>query len=135
MQSLIPFPLPALAARLPDQPSLAEILQFQLTGLLVVLAALALLWIFLETTGAVFRRIERAKPEAAGEKAPATGKPGEIPAAHVAILAAAIHEAVGSAHTILGIREVHTSDELQNAQLLAWSAEGRRQIFSSHRVR
>jgi Na+-transporting methylmalonyl-CoA/oxaloacetate decarboxylase gamma subunit len=126
---------PFLAARLPDHPGLWENLQFQLAGLLVVLAALGLLWLFLEATGAIFRRFERAKPEVVRKQVHAAPKPGEVPAAHVAVLAAAIHEAVGADLTILGIREVHTSSEIQNAQLLAWSAEGRRQIFGSHQVR
>jgi hypothetical protein len=51
-----------------------------------------------------------------------------IPPETVAAISAAIHTTLRAHHRILSVGEV-------NPQRQAWSAEGRRQVFSSHKVR
>jgi hypothetical protein len=55
-----------------------------------------------------------------------------VPPLHCAIIAAAVHESVHGPHAILDIR---AATMVHEQSMLAWSVEGRRQIFTSHRVR
>jgi hypothetical protein len=57
------------------------------------------------------------------------GIPGEIRA----VIAAAVDAVMSGPHRILAISPVGSQDAGQLS--LAWSVEGRRQIFQSHRVR
>ncbi len=112
-------------SQLPAQPSLSELLEFQATGLVVVVGALALLWFLLELTGAFFRRrtalpasvpVESAVPD------------DSINQGVVAAIAAAVHVTLqGRPHQITEIRATDANP--------TWAAEGRRDHFSSHRVR
>ncbi len=126
-------------AQLPDQPTLSEVLGFQLTGLIVVFGALATLWLVLELMGVFFRRrqaqktikkqpVAKARTKAAEPPAPAAPAEDGLSPVTVAAVAAAVHVALGGRpHRVVSIRASNGST--------SWAAEGRREHFSSHRVR
>jgi Na+-transporting methylmalonyl-CoA/oxaloacetate decarboxylase gamma subunit len=129
---MIPFPA-FLAVSLPEHPTFADNLQFQLTGLLVVLVTLGTLAILVSLIGRFFiaaqaRQIPAGVPStaAAPAAAPAEGIPGPVFAA----IAAAVSTALADQRFV--IRGVQTVDPRQN---LAWGAEGRRSIYASRNVR
>ena len=81
---------------------------------------------------------ESHESEAARRPAtPASGKVGiphynaTIPPEILAVAAAAAHALFDQPHRIVSIHETHETGE----SALQWSAEGRRLIFSSHRIR
>lgn len=117
---------PLFLAQLPPRPSFSEVLEFQATGLVVVFGALATLWVLLELMGAFFRRRtpEVTAPKAADAPAVTDGLTEGV----VAAIAAAVHVTMkGQPHQIT---EIKPSKNNPN-----WAAEGRREHFSSHRVR
>lgn len=129
-----------LALDLPEYPTLADNLQYQLTGFLVVLFTLGSLAFIVGLIGRVFIFLEarnatsatplpaRAATPAAAS-APATTEE-EIPTAVLAAIAGAVAAALGDSR--FAIRSVKVADPKQN---LAWSAEGRRTIYASHQIR
>lgn len=123
------IPLPVIfAVSLPDNPTLADNLQFQITGLIVVLFTLGSLALLLAVIGQIFilRDRKRAKP-AATAPAP-TDEP--VPAPILAAIAAAVSSALGDQRVVIhGIRTVDPRTSL------AWSVEGRRSIYSSKKLR
>ncbi|MDR2463108.1 MAG: hypothetical protein LBD30_04935 [Verrucomicrobiales bacterium] len=58
---------------------------------------------------------------------------GGIPGELVAVIAAAVDAVISGPHRILSINPVDGQDSTQPT--LAWSVEGRRQIFQSHALR
>jgi Na+-transporting methylmalonyl-CoA/oxaloacetate decarboxylase gamma subunit len=129
-----------LAATLAERPTLSASAQNQIDGLSVVLLALAGLWLVVAIVGAGFRALAAAEREGPPPATPATegfAGPihGEIEPEMVAVLAAAIHAALGSGYLVTSIRKIQHASPEDNVKLLSWSAEGRRQIFSSHRTR
>lgn len=134
-----------LAALLPDHPGLGQTLLYQSVGLTVVIAALATLWLVVKIIGVGFKYLAPAEPAAAPAAAAGHGAAPtpDLAAAHhpqldpetVAAMTAAIHFVMGAQWRIVDIREVYHGDSGESARMLAWSVEGRRQIFSSHRVR
>lgn len=138
--------LPPLAF-LSEYPTMLETLGYQAVGLIVVFTALGLIWIMLEAMGAWFRRLAARPAKAApAAAAPATApvslprpvgvalaKDGPIAPATTepplaVIIAAAVHTVMrGRRHRVVSITP---APEHQ-----AWSVEGRRHIFSSHKVR
>lgn len=121
---------PALFAQLPDNPGFSELLEFQATGLVVVFGALAILWLLLEITGAFFR----SRPGKVAPPKPSSASASELidddglSDGVVAAIAAAVHVTLrGQPHQITSIRASRDNPH--------WAAEGRREIFSSHRVR
>lgn len=129
-----------LALDLPEYPTLADNLQYQLTGFLVVIFTLGSLALLVGLIGRFFIALDArravsatppptltAAPVAAPEPAPA-GE--EIPTAVLAAIAGAVAAALGDSR--FAIRGVKVADPRQN---LAWSAEGRRTIYASHQVR
>jgi len=120
---------PLLAATLPPQPGLGESIVYQLNGLVVVFVALASIWGVLELSGRFFRRQALAPKPASPAPVPAAPTPVAtgIPPETVAVIAAAVHAAVGGPHRIEVIVPVGPSSD--------WAREGRRQIFASHQVR
>lgn len=130
------FPFPVLALTLPEYPTLAESLQYQVTGLLVVLFALGSLAILVGLVGRIFAALEERRTEVrpataatpARTTVPATTE--EISPAVLAAIAAAVAATLGDRR--FAIRGVQVADPRQNA---AWSAEGRRTIYASHNVR
>jgi Na+-transporting methylmalonyl-CoA/oxaloacetate decarboxylase gamma subunit len=124
------IPSPLLLARLPDRASLSELLQFQLTGLIVVFTALCSIWILLEIVGSFFKRQAANAPAAAPVTAPTLAVPADadLPATTVAAIAAAVYITLdGKPHRITSIKPAAPSG--------GWASEGRREHFSSHRVR
>jgi Na+-transporting methylmalonyl-CoA/oxaloacetate decarboxylase gamma subunit len=130
-----PF-LPPLAF-LPEYPTVLETLGYQAVGLVVVFTALGLIWLLLEAMSAWFRRLAAhrvkstpapAAPAAAPSEALAKEGPTQSEPPVAVIIAAAVHTVMrGRRHRIVSIT---TAPEHQ-----AWSVEGRRHIFSSHKVR
>lgn len=115
-------------AQLPDQPALSDILSFQLTGLVVVFGALASLWVILELMGMFFRRRVAEKPATAANPPAVAPVADGIPPDVVAAIAAAVHVTLkGRPHRVLSIKASTNTSH--------WAAEGRREHFSSHRVR
>jgi Na+-transporting methylmalonyl-CoA/oxaloacetate decarboxylase gamma subunit len=132
----------SLAATLPRHPELSASIQYQLVGMAVVIGALASLWLVIALIGSAFRAAVASAPapvDAQGtpvspgalSAAPHAGVDPEI----VAVIAAAVHATLGGGYLVTSIRPVHHVSPEDNVKLLAWSAEGRRQIFSSHRIR
>jgi hypothetical protein len=133
------IPLPAtLALTLPEYPTLADNLQYQLTGFLVVVFTLGSLAALVGLLGRIFatfdaRRVpaSAAAPTLRAAQAPApASSEEEIPSAILAAIAGAVTAALGDSR--FAIRGVKVADPRQN---LAWSAEGRRTIYASHNVR
>lgn len=121
---------PILFARLPDKANFSELLQFQLTGLVVVFTALCSIWILLEIMGTFFKRQAANAPKPTPVSAAPASRPIEdgIPAGTVAAIAAAVYIALeGKPHRITSIKPATPSGN--------WASEGRREHFSSHRVR
>ena len=127
-----------LALDLPEYPTLAESLQYQLTGFLVVVFTLGSLAFLVGLIGRIFATLDArrvpasaATPTLRPAEAPApAGSEEEIPSAVLAAIAGAVTAALGDSR--FAIRGVKVADPRQN---LAWSAEGRRTIYASHQVR
>ena len=137
---------PLLLGTLPERPSFTETLIYQFNGLMIVFTVLGGLWILFEITGAFFRRrdaqVQKQKDEAraaaaAAASAPvasaptspsAAADPGAISPELLAVISASIHTALaGRKHRVLAINVA--------SQCNAWAAEGRRDIFMSHKPR
>jgi hypothetical protein len=125
-----------LAVSLPDDPVFADNLQFQITGLIVVIFTLGSLAVLVALIGKVFTTLERHRASTAVAAAPADfasapSASGEaIPAPVFAAIAAAVSTALGDQNfTIHGVK---AADPREN---LAWGAEGRRTIYATRKVR
>jgi hypothetical protein len=125
-----------LAISLPENPTLADNLQFQLTGLLVVVFTLGILAILVSLIGQIFIAWAKLQP-APTPAASATEKLATAPAAEESIpgpifaaIAAAVSTALSDRRFV--IHGVQAADPRQN---LAWGAEGRRSIYASRKVR
>lgn len=105
-------------------------LEIMLGGFAIVLVVLALLWVITAIVGGIFRRNGRRKA-AAGAHAVSESTSssslydGSVPQRHLAVIAAAVYTCIDDSARIVSIRPARSD----------WSAEGRRQIFASHRVR
>jgi hypothetical protein len=130
-------PLPAtLALTLPEYPTLADNLQYQLTGFLVVVFTLGSLAALVGLLGRIFAAVDARRasapaaiPGPARISAPAATAE-EISPAVLAAIAGAVAAALGDSR--FAIRAVQVADPRPN---LAWSAEGRRSIYASRHVR
>jgi Na+-transporting methylmalonyl-CoA/oxaloacetate decarboxylase gamma subunit len=126
--------IPTLASLLPDHPGILESLRFQFVGFMIVMLVLTTLWLLIRLVGTVFKAI----PKKAGTlpaEVPTTAGAGDggPPPEIVAAIAAAVHIVVKEPHRIVSIHPQISTQAAVNMN--AWSAEGRRHIFSSHRVR
>lgn len=145
------------AALLPERPGTFECLQYQVVGLIVVLAALAMLWLICELGGVAFRsaRVREVRSLGGGE---VFDDEGDEPAIRAAIMAA-VHATLGPGHRIVSAAPIQCGGAVEAAVVAAvhatlgqghrvvsvqmrhdlagsaWSAEGRRQHFQSHKVR
>lgn len=127
-----------LALTLPEYPNLAESLQYQLTGFLVVAFTLGSLAFLVGLIGRLFASLDaRRAPVSAALLGPTPARtPAPTPAAEeispavLAAIAGAVAAALGDSR--FAIRGVQVADPRQN---LAWSAEGRRSIYASRNVR
>ncbi len=146
MYELFPSPIHlAQAAALPDAPSTVSVV---VVGFLFVILVLALLAAVTSAIGAFFIKSaarDAAKAAVAAEKAaeasaraaghatladaPAVSRQTDADAedpALLAVIAAAVHMVIGDrAHRVISVRSAGPG----------WAQEGRRQIFSSHRMR
>jgi len=124
-----------MALTLPEYPTLADNLQYQLTGFLVVLFTLGALAFLVGLIGRVFaasnarNAVLPESPVRSISPAPAAAEP-DIPPAVLAAIAGAVAATLGDRR--FAIRGVKVADPRQN---LAWSAEGRRSIYASRNVR
>mgnify|MGYP002634888529 CR=1 FL=1 len=122
-----------LAVSLPDNPAFADNLQFQITGLIVVIFTLGSLALLVALIGKIFIALDRRRAPAAAPAA-VTAAPaaagGTIPPPVFAAIAAAVSTALGdSRFTIHGVQAVDPRDNM------AWGAEGRRTIYATRKVR
>ena len=140
---LCPFVLaPTRLLALPEHPGIGESLVYQFNGLVVVFIALSLIWVMMEIMGAIFRRVavnQAARAAAAAPVArpdpvaPAPAPPvapavaDDVDPATYAAIVAAVYCTLGQGHRIVGVTAVLDPRD--------WSREGRRDHFSSHRVR
>ncbi len=92
-------------------------------GFCVVLFALTLLWIITAVIGKVFIRAEAGAAASTPVSAGGEGEPGEE---EVAAIAAVVATLMGRRSRIVSIRRDRTTD---------WNREGRREHFSSRRIR
>lgn len=138
---------PLLLGTLPEWPSFIETIVYQFNGLMIVFLVLGSLWLLLELSGAVFRRRDerldaRAAAKPAGqpaEKTPRAATPGpgdsgageQLPPAIVAAIVAATHVAM----TGRKYRLVSVTPATNAQQGNPWAIEGRREIFTSHKLR
>lgn len=127
-----------LLAKLPAHPLFSDALNFILTGLMLVIGALLILSGLIAATGKVFklreaeqlrkrhlRKVAVANP-LAELPPPVAATPDTGPPALAAVIAAAVHVALeGHPHRVIHIESAG----------VGWAREGRREIFSSHRVR
>ena len=125
------LPSPVLA-NLADNPAFSDVVRFQLTGLVVVFGALAVIWLLVEIVGAFFRKRDNASAQAAATAAaaaaPVEGPVDGIPEGVVAAIAAAVQVTMdGQSYRVSSIKASRGNPN--------WAAEGRREHFSSHRVR
>jgi len=109
-------------------------LSYQIAGVIIVIASLTLLAVAVVLAGYVLRKISEGtlvQTQKAPEKSAAAPESTqeEIPADIRAVIAAAVVAALDPSYHIV---EITTATDVR---LQAWSLEGRRQIFSSHRVR
>lgn len=116
-----------LAVSLPDTPTFAENLQYQITGMLVVLFSLGSMALLVWLAGRLFIIRDRQKLAA---KQAAAARAGEIPGEVRAVIAAAVSAALEDRQFV--IYGVRSSDPRAN---LAWGAEGRRNIYASRKLR
>jgi len=114
-----------LATSLPAHPGWAENLQYQLTGFLVVLFALGLIAILVWLIGKFFAATE-TKP-AMVQPAEQAERETEIPGPVLAAISAAVSVALEGRHFVIY--------DVAPAGRSAWSSEGRRAIYRSHRLR
>lgn len=115
------------AAALPAVPSLADNLQYQITGLLVVLFTLGAMAVLVWLAGKLFIIRDRAKLAAAEASASVAQ---QIPGPVYAAIAAAVATVLEDRQFV--IRGVQTMDPRSS---LAWGAEGRRSIYATRSVR
>lgn len=136
--SSLTFATPTLAAGFPAYPSFGDNISFIVIGFVFVIVVLLALAAMTSLIGAGFTRTSKAAetkapsptarpaasapPSAEAELFAGHSNPEHVPA----ILAAAVHAALqGRKHRIEGVRIASGR----------WAQEGRRDIFSSHRVR
>jgi hypothetical protein len=120
-----------LAVSLPDNPVFADNLQFQLTGLLVVLTTLGSLAILVALIGKIFIALQKASaPAVPAVPVVPAGPSGDIPGPVFAAIAAAVSTALGEkSFAIRGVQAVDPRDNM------SWGAEGRRAIYASRKLR
>ncbi len=131
-----------LAAALPAKPTISDAIQYQLVGLIVVFTALCSIWLILELMGVVFRFLERqrkAREAAALVSAvpdlETTSVDDNIGPEVVAVISAAVYASLEAGAHIVSIMPIDRTAPPRDLQLMAWSSEGRRQIFASHKIR
>ena len=109
-------------------------MSYSLVGMLVLLGAVVVLALRVGRLGRAVRSLELRAPRPASVPlpAPAPVTPGpvtpEIDDVVVAAIAAAVAVVIGRPHQIVALQADASAQH-------AWSAEGRREIYLSHRIR
>lgn len=132
INEVVPF------ATMPAYPSFLENLRFQTVGFIIVLAALGLLTLVLISIGWLFKKWEGRKAASAAGATPEKSlalRQEEDTHELLAVIAAAVYSAIGESHRIVSIRPVINGKIIGELYLQAWSMEGRRQHFASHKIR
>ncbi|MBB5352477.1 Na+-transporting methylmalonyl-CoA/oxaloacetate decarboxylase gamma subunit [Haloferula luteola] len=117
-----------ILANLPTHPTINQSLEFLLVGQVLVLFVLGVLMLFITLNGLAFSRAPKPKPAVAPTASAPLAAPVPVTGneAIPAVIAAAVHIALeGQPHQIVYMAPSRDG----------WAHEGRRQIFSSHRVR
>ena len=130
--------LPLASVSVDARMSLGQDIVYQSVGIVVVIGSLATIALILvglnrilRGAGLVVASGGRGRQAAGSSGAPVVSSQelaGLSPDLRAAI-AAAVYTTLGPSHQIV---EIHPS---LSPQIMAWSMEGRRQIFQSHRVR
>ena len=121
--------LPLLAAALQNAPGPWDDVVYGLLGVLVVMLTLGAMTIIMYASGWIFQRVgqeaqnKAIRPVAQAIPEPPTGIEPQV----VAAIAAAIQATVLAPHRIVTITALPASG--------TWSAEGRRQLTTSHKIR
>lgn len=118
--------------------SFLENLRFQTVGFIIVLVSLGLLTLVLIAIGWLFKKREAQKAASAVRTTPEKSlalRQAEDPHELLAVIAAAVYSAIGESHRIVSIRPVINGKIIGELYLQAWSMEGRRQHFASHKIR
>ena len=115
-----------LASSLPAHPGFAQNLQYQLTGVLVVFFTLGTLAVMVWLLGRVFVRAETGGTKPVPQ--PAVTTEDEIPGPVLAAISAAVAVALEGRHFVI-------YDVAAAGSPSRWSTEGRRAIYSSHKLR
>lgn len=128
-------------ATLPAHPGFGENTSFIFVGFLFVIMVLGILALLTIAIGMLLKQFNQAKDTAPKEATSASSSPSpnsesatpapseddDIPAHVLALIAAATHVILeGRPQRIVGVRRVGN---------VGWAQEGRREIFSSHRIR
>jgi hypothetical protein len=105
-------------------------MNYLIAGMLFLLGALLVyLWLAVQRLAQALHALEqRIAPPAAAQPAPAPSAPAAISEDIVAAIAAAVAVTIRRPHHIIAI---HPDPNVQRA----WSSEGRREIYRSHRIR
>lgn len=107
-----------------EEPTMNEVLQFILVGLLVVVAALACLALMSTVVAWTLKTIRQNKPKPAPTPIPQDGLDEET----VAVIIAAVAAVVTQPHRIVHVRGLTPED-------MAWALQGRSQIHASHALK
>ncbi len=131
------------AALLPPKPDIGEAILFMLAGIVLVMSVLSMMSLGTAGIGKIFIALSRREATATQQKqaqaeeerrtvaaaaaaVAAVTSPAQAGNPHlVAVIAAAAHATLGSSARVVSIRPAENE----------WGAEGRRQIFASHRTR
>ncbi len=101
------------------------------TGFAVVMTVLASIWGTCALVGAIFIRATRKATEPVAELAKVPPKPqvaSGVPPHHMAAIAAAVEEFLGAGYRV-------TRVAAPSHQVSEWPTEGRKETFSSRRIR
>ncbi|MGF1678559.1 MAG: OadG family protein [Candidatus Methylacidiphilales bacterium] len=123
-----------------DLELLQESLLMTGTGFTVVMVVLTILWLAIRLCGLFFQREARHKSMSPVGAVSAHISPSEeghesISSQTLALIAAAVQTSIAGPYRIVGIEPRHSVLEKDHTQISSWSVEGRRAIFSSHRIR
>ncbi|KXK32907.1 MAG: hypothetical protein UZ01_00329 [Candidatus Brocadia sinica] len=125
-------------ANLPAYPSFLENVRFQTIGFVLVLLVLGLIALILYSFGYLFKKTgDRKTVTGAGTTLERSLILPQEEDTHelLAVIAAAVYLVIEDSHRIVSIRPVADGKVIENLYLQAWSIEGRRQHFASHKIR
>ncbi len=125
-------------AVLNEQSDFWDKLQFQLVGFLVVMIALASIWAGLEIISLFFKREVRKDSShmpVASSVITNSSQEDRLDKDVVMVIAAAVNSVVTEPHRIVSISLADGGKAGSKHSQGAWSAEGRRAHYSSHKVR